>query len=104
MDLIAVRLHSGEGFDRDVLQEEGERVSGPGARPSCSGRTAGLPRGQAQRRDQKGSVHVFCAPSVLPYSMLIQFSKSITMLNLGSLILPMQDKVASCRGSYGHIH
>lgn len=77
VDLIAVRLHSGEGFDRDVLQEEGGRVSGPGARLSRGRRTVGLPWGQAQRRDQKGSVHVFSALSVLLHSMLTQFRRSI---------------------------
>lgn len=62
----------------------------------------GLPRGRVHRQDQKVNVHVFCALSVLLPSISVQFSRSSTVLSLGSPILPVHDK-ASYRRSYNYI-
>ena len=90
VDLIAVRPHGGEGLDRDVLQEEGRRVSGPRARLSCRCSTAGLPRGRAQARSEGQRSRLLC-PVCVPVKHSIQFSRSIPTLSLGSLTLPVCD-------------
>lgn len=67
MDLIAVRPHGGEGLDRDVLQKEGGRVSGPERTPELPLQHSGTAPGtSAQARPEGQRSRLLCpvrAPS-----------------------------------------